>query len=226
MQFAIHGFRKLNLYIMPNVDVAYLTPNDALVADLPVDYEKYLKIGVNVGGKIWTLTVANDGALSRKYDCGEEVSPAPVPLSTVLTTQDVSDVFWYVPHFRNGQYVGEMFSQGGGLNAAGYYRIDNEKNRIQFYSVVPKTEIYLEYKSNGLDKNGKTLIPSAAIDPIRAYIHWQLAEFDKTVSESGKARKKQIYEDAYELFNFYNWHFTEDEYYDHTYEHIKQTIKR
>lgn len=231
LQYALMGFRDLQLFTMPNIKVAYLEPNDALIADLPQDYEYYTKIGVCIGGQIWTLSVNKDMCLVRETDgCGIDVPKTLGDISFTNAINTPTDSggwgYYYSPHFRNGQYVGELYSMSGGLNELGYYKIDYAMNRIQFASMVPKTSIILEYKSNGADKGGDTVIPSAAVAPIRAYIHWQLGEFDKTVGVGEKERRRQMYYAEFEKFNFYNWIFTKDEYIDSTYQHIYSAVKR
>src|SRR5258705_3965293 len=74
LQYCIMGYRDLHLYAMPNIKVAYLTPNDALVADLPQDYERYTKIGMCLNGQIWTLTLNPDLCLTHRLsNCGIEI---------------------------------------------------------------------------------------------------------------------------------------------------------
>jgi hypothetical protein len=201
--------------------------NDVLQVDLPVDYEYYTKIGVVINGQIWTLTRNNDIALQRKRDdCGNEELTTSQGCVENLVSQNTAAGFYYAPAFRNGQYVGEKYSMGGGLNELGFYRIDVERNRIQFASVMPKTQIVMEYKSNGVEKSGSTVIPSAAIAPIRAGIHWQLAEFDKTVGAGEKERLRQMYYNEVEKLKFFSYSFTMDEYLDATYHHIYSSVKR
>lgn len=225
LQYAILGFRELHLYLMPNIKVAYLEPNDALVADLPQDYEYYTKIGVCINGQIYTLSVNNDMCLVRETDgCGIDVAKTLGDIA--IPGNHFTYGYYFSPHFRNGQFVGEMYSLGGGSNELGYYTIDYNLNRIQFASMVPKTSIILEYKSSGADKGGDTIIPAAAVAPIRSYIHWQLSEFDRTMGMGEKERKRQHYLVEYEKFHFYNYVFTPDEYIDSTYHHIYTAVKR
>lgn len=227
LQYSIMGYRELHWLVMPGVKVAYLMPNDALVADLPPDFEYYTKIGVNIGGQVWTLTVNNDMVLSRRTDgCGDEVVENGTPELTAIENQDGTSFWYFAPHFRNGQFVGEMYGLGGGFNELGYFKIDETKNRIQFQSVVPKNEIILEYKSNGAENSGATVLPTTAVAAVRAYIHWQLAEFDRTFAPSEKERRRQLYFNEFEKVKFIQFVFTKDEYLDECYANIHMTVKR
>lgn len=227
LQYAIMGFRDLHLYTMPTIKVAYLTPNDAMVADLPIDYEYYTKIGVCIGGQIWTLTVNDDMCLSRQFDgCGEMIVETNAITLDTIQNQLNANIWYFAPHFRNGQYVGEMYAMGGGFNELGYFRIDHEKNRIQFQSTVPRTQIVMEYKSNGAEKSGETVIPTATVPAIRSFVHWQMNEFDRSVGAGEKERLKLAYYNEFEKVKFLNWSFTKDEYLDECYANIYMTVKR
>ena len=65
LQFAIDCFRELNIKIMRNVEVEYLTINDIGVVTLPSDFVDYIAIGVNKGGEVVTLTKNDQLMLPR-----------------------------------------------------------------------------------------------------------------------------------------------------------------
>lgn len=227
LQYAIMGFRDLNLHTMPNIKVAYLQPNDAMVAPLPDDYEYYTKIGMCIAGQVWTLSVNRDLCMHHNLDtCG-----LPIDEVSKVNLNEVDQIgiygrYQFSPHFRHGQYVGEMYGLGGGFNDLGYYRIDHEMHLIQFSSLLPKSEIVLEYKSNGADRGGESLIPGMCVEAIRAYVHWQLAEHDRTYSDSSKERKRGLFRDEHSKLRDLVFSFTMDEYLDSTYQAIKSTVKR
>ena len=188
LQYCVDCYKGvLNYKTASCVNVAYLTPNDVNNAAFPKDYEYYTKIGINVGGQIVTLTLNPDIPLVRKYDCGVEA-------------QDPSQIDWnrfdpgiyyagfnFAPHYRNGQFVGEMYGVGGGFNSLGYFRVDKKLRQFQFYN-IPKTEIILEYV--GDDKtNGSTLIPYMDVDPIRTFVLWKLIDNKMGIPQSEKDRK-------------------------------------
>lgn len=189
LQYCIDCYKAvLNYKVNANVNVAYLTPNDVNNAPWPLDYEYYTKIGMNIGGQIVTLTLNPDIPLSRKYDCGVEALDKATINWNAFNPNAYGDIgFDFAPHYRNGQFVGEMYGIGGGFNELGYFRVDKKMKQFQFFN-VPKTEIILEYV--GDDKvNGGTLIPYMDVASIRTYVHWQLLEHKMGIPQSEKDRK-------------------------------------
>lgn len=218
LQYAILGYRELQLGVNRNVNVMYATPNDAYIIPLPDDFEWYTKIGINLGGKVYTLSLNPNMPLNRKLDdCGQEVSQT-ISACGCGDTNGMSVFDWgfaFVPHFRSGQYVGEFYGQGGGVNPLGYFRIDETYRQIQFQN-VPKTEMYIEYVSTGAT-NGNTLIPSMAVQVIRAYIHWQLLEHKSRTTAVDKQRKQDEYKTQMQEYRIKNLTLTIDDFLDATY---------
>jgi hypothetical protein len=54
MEYALLGYQKLNLKANPKVSVHYFTPNAALLAPLPADFEFYTKVAIIVCGVPYT----------------------------------------------------------------------------------------------------------------------------------------------------------------------------
>jgi hypothetical protein len=67
MQLAIEGFTELSLWHMSNLEVIYLTMNEAKVVYLPADFIDYTKIGVPINGKLRVLTKHNNILLPRTF---------------------------------------------------------------------------------------------------------------------------------------------------------------
>lgn len=227
LQFANLGFIDLNLFVLENIKVAYLPVNPNKTVNLPDDYIYYTKVGIEVNGKIWTLTLNDSQLMPRKTDdCGETIPP-----SVEITSQDPANNrlpdygYYFASHYRNGQYVGEMFGLGGGFNT-GYFRIDVEKRQITMNSEVPVDEIILEYKSTGISADGTDIIPRQAVQALRAYIHWQRIENNEKIAESKKARKQELYYIEYEKLQLLEGSFTIDEYLDSTYKVVTGTVRR
>lgn len=228
LQYAALAYRDLGLFASPNIKVAYLMPNDALVCNLPNDYAYYTKIALNIKGQLWTLTHNPDLNLTSPVGvCGLPVQDLGSVTNEVDLFGTVFDgYYYYASHFRDGQYVGEMYSMGGGYNELGYYREDRQRNQIQFSSVIPKVPIVLEYVSSGASSGGETIIEDALAEPIRSYIHWQLIEHDRSVGDGTKERKRQQYYADFEKYKISKTIPTVDEYLDSTYKYLKLTPKR
>lgn len=234
LQFAVRGFRKLNLMVLPSIKVAYLTLNENNTIDLPNDFVSYTKIGVVIGGNIWNLTLNKNMALPRHLDeCGNVLAAENTMSFLNQTSQglavstDISTFggIYYVPHWRNGQYVGEQYGLGGGINREGYYREDKEKNQIVFTNIV-QGEIVLEYKSNGITVEGGAAVPQEAIEALIAYVDWARINNDDKKSLGEKQMKWQHFVTEYDLLMRYNSIFTGQEYLDLCWRTSKSAPKR
>lgn len=169
-EYAILGWKELKTKVEPGVSVAYLIPNEALLAPMPPDFLFYTKVAIEICGVPYTLS-RNDRIPLPKIVCATEIGQliSEQPDLQALGGQ----YFSYVPHFRAGQFVGEYYSLGAG-NTAGYFRVDDTNKQFVFQN-IPQLPITLEYvssKHNGLN----TLISDLAVPPLREYIHWELTE--------------------------------------------------
>lgn len=224
LQLAIKGFRELRLSALPSIKVAHLIPNEINCVDFPKDYEFYTKIGVNINGKLWTLTRNDDIILNRRQDdCGNDI--AEVENGNCLCNYGYD----FAPHWWSGTWWGPptpLYGYGGGINCQGYYTIDYEMQRIQFSGRIPQTEIILEYVSNGVEPDGSSVIPTHAVNCLTAYIHWQNIAYNQRVSLSSKQEAKQMYFDEYQKMMEVQNPFRLDEYLDQRNEFTKQSPMR
>lgn len=232
LQYAIFGMTELNIFVLPSVEVAYLKQNDDFTVDLPDDYMDYIKVAVEVGdgdqSRIVTLTLNNTLPLPNVDKL--KICPNSCVDEPTLTLNG-TDYFvpgfgyYFAQHYRNGQYVGEMFGLGGGIGLM-QYRIDIKNRQIIFDQLFPGGEIVLEYKSTGIKTDGTTTIPRQAVAALRSYIKWQLAENNDKLALSAKERKRKLYIVDYRMLQYFTNIFTIDEYLDAKYQVSKQTITR
>lgn len=224
LQWAINGWKELNLAIMPNIKVGYFTISDIYTVDWPDDYIDYTLIGLVVGGEVVTLSVNPKIPLSRKKDeCGEEIVDA---VASVASGNKLFDSFLIAPHFRNGQYVGEQYAQGGGFNRYGYFRVDHDMRRFQFQNIMPSLEIVIEYKSSGIDDMGNATVPDDATQCLVDYVHQERTRFDKRASAFDKQMAIRRYEEQFRALRKRRFKFTMSEYLDSKYKNVHMGIKR
>jgi hypothetical protein len=215
MEYALLGYSDLAFKESPKVSVYYFTPNSALLAPLPVDYEFFTKICIIIGGIPYTLTCNDKIPLPKADKCGIELPDVILNPTGYLNPEAIGGTYFgWVSHYRAGQYVGEYYSLGGGWNAAGYFRID-EKNRNMVFQNIPCCQMMMEYVSNGSD-GGATLIETKALKPIRNYVHWQLAEHS-TVSMGEKVRAEENYLKEFQTYKKLSNQVTIDEFIDKMY---------
>lgn len=210
LQYAVLGYQDLNLYTMQNIKVAYLTVKDNKTADLPNDYIEYTKIGFNSGGSFSVLGSNDDLILPRlNDDCGDEINEN----SGECDSGGVIG-YYFSPHYRNGQYVGEMYGGAGDGNTNGDYRIDRDRWQIAFGSEMSAKTIILEYKSSGVNGNGSTNIPRQCVEALRSYVHWQRKRHNDKVPRNEKIALQQEYYIEFEKLRDLEFSFTYSEYFD------------
>lgn len=175
LQYVINGFYDMQFTQFKNVDVLRATPNDAMIVPLPADFEFYSKIAIETTGGLFTLSVNPNLPLRPQIACGKDVTPVLETCTCSNPTDFPVNPAGFFPYFnfRSGQYVGEMYARSGGVNPAGYFRIDEKLRQIQFYR-IPKTQLYIEYVSSG-KVTGSTLIPRIAVPVLRAFAKHELA---------------------------------------------------
>jgi len=210
-QYAINAVRdELHFRLGDNIKVAYLEPNVANIIPFPADYEYYTKVGIVIGGKVITLSVNNSFERTIEFDsCGDLIEQS-IETLTEPNLDWFAGGYWFAPHFRAGNYVGEMYGYGSGNNDVGYFKVDNELRVFYLYR-VPRTTIVLEYKSSG-DFNGSTVVPTSAVTFLRACVHWQLAQHTKGISSMELQQKsnqyffeKERYKDIFFSFTLEDW---------------------
>src|SRR6056297_2311472 len=70
MQIAIEGYSNdLNLTVLPSVKTISLVPDDKNTVVLPKDYVDYVAIGIEIKGKLHTLTNDEKIKLPESYQC-------------------------------------------------------------------------------------------------------------------------------------------------------------
>jgi len=230
LQYAIDAYQELNLYSVETIRVAYLPVNqNTKQADLPADYLFYTKIGYNRKGVAHTLTLNEDLMLVRKTDdCGNGINENNLDCGRKKDGENLLPYngYYYTPHYRNGQFVGELYGGRGNTNNVGYYRIDKQKRKIAFNSEISLDEVILEYKSSGVSADGATVVPREYARTLISYVHWQLNEYKDKVSMSEKNRLRQRYIDEEKKVRRLNLGFTVEEYLDIARGSLKQTPKR
>lgn len=223
LQMALEGFSDMNVFEINSIEVVYLTIDpDTMIAELPADFITMTKMGININGKMWTLTVNNDILLPPPSSICD-IEPAAVPGTQVIT--DPIGGYYFAPHYnRSGRYVDTLYGVGGGFNTA-YYRIDMSRRIIYFQGRIPNNEVILEYKSNGIKGSG-TIVPRQAVPALKAYLFWKSCLHDYRMSEARIANYERLYNiELVKLTQLEN-SFTVDEFLDTMYSTYSQAPRR
>lgn len=221
LNFAIEGYSDLSIFNVDTVDVAYLAVNpDTNTAVLPVDFISMTKLGVNIAGRMWTLTVNNDILIPRPETICQN------PIETVTADTDITALggFWFCGHWRNGNYIDTLYGVSGGFNEA-YYRIDKTRGVIYFDGRVRNDEVILEYKSSGV-KSGGAAVPREARPALVAYIAWKHIQYDNRYSMADKQMRENAYNIESHKLTLLGCSFNIDEFLDTMYSTYSQSVKR
>jgi len=220
LQFGVNTYRQyIQTGIAPTIEVFYAKPDNLGFVNLPNDYEYYTKVGVIYGGKIITLTLNKNMPINQRWDsCGDEIVDAKdVPF------RDLTFGIPFVGHYRAGNFVGEVYGLGGGINRMGYFNEDKRKRRLQITN-LPLDEIIVEYVSTAIGMN--TIVDDAAVDLIRYGIHQQIALHDNKETQVRRNNMEQEFNKALNHYVTFSTIPTVDEFLDMYYSTIKSTIKR
>jgi archaellum component FlaF (FlaF/FlaG flagellin family) len=204
LQLGIHGLRELTMDVSGSPKIIGLTIKDDLTVDLPKDYIRYTKIGVcGSDGNVCAMGLNNDMCLPRSSDeCGNPKIAIQKPSSTSVASQtDIN--FGYIganqfsegltDNFRNGELVGRFFGIGGGQNSIGQYRVDTERNQIQFGGGLASTEIVMEYLADVSAVDGNYMIHPYLVECLKAYIGWASIRRINSVNGGEKEMARRDY---------------------------------
>jgi hypothetical protein len=207
LQFAIRGYKKLNLFHLPITKTAYLTMSDINTITLPNDYLSFLALGVPYKGRIWTFTKDQGLVSPDTTDCGVQS----------LSSTEGEDIV----KGDTGSLTG--YGLQGGVNEY-YYKIDLANNRIIINGLTAR-KATLVYVSTGISMSETTFIPKIAEEALIAFVHWQRVQYDDTVPMGiKKDYEEQFIKGCNELE--YASMPTIEELYDAVYSAFYQTAKR
>lgn len=222
-QWAIDAFLDLNIMQPHSTKIAYLSLNEGMNAELPSDYVRYCKIGVNVGGRWHTLTYDESMIPSTEFQNG---TPTPVDkIQKGSHTNVFSDGLFFSDHYASGQFIGGFYTQPGGFNST-YYKVDRERGVISLSNKINCRELILEYVSTGINTHTSVIVPIEAVPVIIAYMHMVWAKNTPNVPMNKQIQRDQDYQDAYNKLLTQRTIFTADEYLDMVYSTSHQGVKR
>lgn len=221
MQLAIDGMRFLNLFHNPCIQVVYGQVNDAGIFPFPNDYVAYNKIGIYCHGRLITLTLNNKMALNRAQQCAEDIRVMESNSGWALI-DDISDGYFFSPHYWGGNYIGGLYGVGGGINTA-YYRVDEQARQVQFNGYIPNDKrIVMEYQSSGISEG--TIIGPQVIESLKKYIQLYRVKY-KGASMSSIEMMERDLDKAVSRLRAFNGRFTLEEHLDVMYASRKQSPK-
>lgn len=214
-QMAIEEYSQYQMFHLPSVEVQYLTINDAGISRLPADFVKYVKVGVNVGGNLLSLTINRSMVKPRESECFTDINEA--------TNASLVDVGGFIvsDHWHNGGFVSGLVMRGSGVSN-NHFNIDEKNKTIWLSGPVPSREVIIEYIGSGTNLGAQSIIVPQAVEPLRNFLIWQNKEHDPKAGLSEKERLRKIYNASVEDMRYFSNMFTIQEYLESMYLHSSQ----
>jgi hypothetical protein len=199
--WVLRGYKQLRLFALP-LDKAVTLPVQTNIrcVILPKDYVDFVAIGRDYNNKFTRFNLKDNIMPNTTTSCGTETQTDTFPTSE----------------------YGWSYANGGGRNDW-YYRLDEANNRILIEGDT-LTEATLVYKSTGVDINGETFIPKIAEEALIAWVHWQEALNDKSISSGMAQIRKVVFDGA--VNDIHMAQLDLDSLMDAVYSTIYQGIKR
>lgn len=198
----LKAFKKLNLYVSPCTEVeGQIFPvNGEVQFELPCNFVYETKVGLLKNNILVTLDLKRDLRLTNKK-------------STDTQIQTDLNCFWdgslspaeFYPFYnlqRCGNYVGEMYGFGCGYHSHQWYNIKD--GVLEIGSMIPDdVEIVIEYKSNGLSKEGFKLVPTEIVPYLEKEANKEWYEHSNPSLSADFERKAK--EEYYRVKRLYNY---------------------
>ncbi len=167
-QWILRGVENLALASQSEVKVKFLPVNKINTVILPSDFFDLVRIGVLCGDKIKYFTNhLNMAKLLTQDNCGTEI---------IAATESCCK--------HHNQEFERLFGQ---------FRLDIPNGIIRIntgYLFGEDDKVYLEYISNGIEKDGDLMVRAAGKQALIAYVHWQNSMYP-TTSRDVAIRKQQ-----------------------------------
>lgn len=200
LRIARNGLRDINMDATGITNVAEITVDEnTLTAALPSNYIDYIGVFVCIGEILHPLGLNNNICLNRSVDdCGVPSNRVNFPARTLPNAPNyLYDNFgWNIGiesiKYRGYENYGGYFGIADGQNYWGIFRVDEEKNQIQF-SNLRAFNIVLEYLADIEQVDGQYFVQPQVKEALIAYIAWASIRNKKGVAMSEINYKKMEY---------------------------------
>ena len=171
LQYGINGLREFNFDTTGVPKPVVLPVNDNDTVDIPDDFIDYIRIAIcGVDGQLQDFAQNKDICFPRaKSDCGDIV-PDDSSGGTVLIDHFEGG------QFRNNEFIGRRFGEGGGSPGPGAYRFNLRKGYISLQGFTGDN-IILEYMAD-IEKNdkGNFTVHPFIVQALKSWMAWQAEE--------------------------------------------------
>lgn len=187
LHWAIECYDNLNLQMHIDYKVEKLPISAMKTVVWPRNLVQWIRLWIYHNKEWLVFTNRQDIPLGAK-----EISESLADLHKAPESDSIP-----VPEAVNqfGEDVGKRFGFRAYNDGIGYYKEYEEEMEFMLSSrVVNSGYVYLEYISDGVEADKDTMVPRAAIRPIKNYLHWMNDEHSPNPNRQRLAeRKRQLY---------------------------------
>lgn len=160
MRKLLRAYKKLNLFLSPELDVkTEIFPIDGQI-ELPCDFVYESKIGLLKNDRLITLDLNKNLRLNNTRYTDSHMQKDINGFFDGSINPATGYPFFNA--FRGGNFLGELYGANCGYHSNQWYNIKD--GVLEIGSLIPDdVEVVIEYKSNGL-KDGFKLIPSEMVE--------------------------------------------------------------
>ncbi len=225
LQIAVRGFSNLNMTSLRSYAVAYMTIDNKGQVRFPDDFVDYTKIGVNMNGKLYVLSLNTDIVINRETQNGEILNES-------YNVEDVSNEapIAFMPHVTpNGVFTDQLYGlayNSGYSQSIPMFNIDYTNKVLQLSSQISASKLIVEYVSTGVSMNGNTYVPRYVEEALIEFLYWRSKKADPKSQRGEVMDAKMDYLEAVNVLESLESVCTYQEAMDAIYSTAKQTIKR
>lgn len=206
-QLTLDGIKEMSLFKMTSVNEVKCKIDELGRIDLPIDYIKFVAVGVPVNGYFYTFT--NEKGLVRSSD-------------RTYYYESVSEEYGEGRNFEVP--IWDRYGKGGGTNKVYFYL--NERDRYIQLTDFKGEKCTLKYISSGVSNNrDEVFIPVMYEQAIIAYVLWKLVAYDMEVPLHERRERERLYAEELRSIDLLQGPSL-DEILDTIYSTQMQTIKR
>ena len=195
--FGLEAIQQFTQYYSNEIKTVSLASDNKGTIGFPDDFMLWTKVGIQRQDRVEVMSV--NPKLHSYYsldNCGqavkrEDYKPDYAPGFNENYYSDEGSFPFY--NFWSGINMGTIYGYGNGYQNEGAFKVDWEGRRFVFSSAYVNTTILIEYKTNGKNPSGATLVPELARRAIKLWIRWQDASTRKNSTEAEIFRKKNEY---------------------------------
>jgi len=192
--WGLWALREINLDDAQEPKTVRLSMNNTRLVELPKDYIDWVVIGIQIGEQVKTLGVNESmvGLTGEDRTLGNPTSFQRLGINDLPNGINVTN---YGGYALSGTGA---FSIGGGIDYKGYFKVFKRSHghTIQFSSLVNKTDVYVEYISDGFNPNKETTINPYFANYLRCAINKEWAE-NKPIREQSVSEIRRRGSDAF-----------------------------